>query len=92
MATKDPKAAPLIGTPVAGTPPCPTGLPRRLVGTSQGRRDDIPPEDWIQEELIRYQVVGRCNYFSRLCFIILGPVLECSERRNDVLLKIVGAL
>ena len=46
---------------LAGTPPYPNGVPRRLNGTLQGRRQDIPPEDWIPEELIRYQVVGGCN-------------------------------
>ncbi len=45
--------------PIAGTPALPTGLPVRLNGTSQGRAVDIPPSEWIQEELIRYGVIGR---------------------------------
>jgi hypothetical protein len=57
----DSPTAPLTEIPIAGTPNYPTGLPRRLNGTSQGRRQDIPSEDWILEELIRYRVVGGCN-------------------------------
>jgi hypothetical protein len=37
------------------------GRPVKLKGTSQGRKCDIPPEDWILEELNRYQVYGMCD-------------------------------
>jgi hypothetical protein len=47
-----------VGKPIAGTPPLAIGQGVVLKGTSQGRQEDIPPDEWIPEELLRYQVYG----------------------------------